>query len=101
MQTQNRLFDDLARLASGALGGLAGLRREIEARVREQVERMLRNMDVVTREEFEVVRAMAMRARAEQEELVERMAALEAEIRWKQPADSAEPPPARPGGPAA
>lgn len=86
MQTQNRFFDDVARLASGAIGTLAGLRQEIEARVRDQVERMLRNMDLVTREEFEAVRAMAARARAEQEELAARLDALEAEIRGKAPA---------------
>jgi len=109
MQTQNRFFDDMARLASGALGSLAGLRQEIEARVREQVERMLRNMDLVTREEFEVVRAMAARARAEQEDLATRLTALETRLRrtpdaapeLKPETVSAEEPPEAPGAPAA
>jgi BMFP domain-containing protein YqiC len=101
MQTQTRFFDDVARLASGAIGGLAAIRQEIESRVRDQVERMLRNMDLVTREEFEVVRAMASRARAEQEDLAARLAALEAEIRREKPTVGAEEPPAAPGGPAA
>ena len=101
MQTQNRFFDDLSRLASGALGSLAGLRQEIEARAREQVERMLRNMDVVTREEFEVVRAMAMRARSEQEELAARVAALEAGMRRNGPHEVAGAPSGGPADPAA
>ncbi|HSR71454.1 MAG TPA: accessory factor UbiK family protein [Kiloniellales bacterium] len=79
MQTQNRLLDDLARVASGALGVAAGMRGEIEERLREQFARILSQMDLVTREEFEVVKAMAAEARAEQERLAERVAALEAE----------------------
>src|SRR5262245_48999524 len=67
MQTENRLLDDLARMANGALNTLSGLRDEIESRVRERVERMLADMDMVPREEFEAVKAMAQKARAEQE----------------------------------
>ena len=52
MQTSNRLFDDLARVASGAFNTLSGLREEIETRVRERVERMAADLDLVTREEF-------------------------------------------------
>jgi BMFP domain-containing protein YqiC len=78
MQSQNRLLDDLARVASGALGVAAGMREEVEARLREQFERVLSRMDMVTREEFEAVRAMAVKAREEQEALVARLAALEA-----------------------
>ncbi len=78
MQTQNRLLDDLARAASGALGVAAGMREEVEARLREQFERVLSRMNLVTREEFEVVRAMAVKAREEQETLAKRLAALEA-----------------------
>src|SRR5690606_23834655 len=48
-RTENRLFDDMARVASGALSGFTGLKQEIEARIREQVERLLRDMDLVTR----------------------------------------------------
>jgi len=78
MQTQNRLLDDLARVASGALGVAAGMRGEIEARLRDQFERILSRMDLVRREEFDAVKAMAAKARAEQERLNERLAALEA-----------------------
>ncbi len=77
MQTENRLFDDLARMANGALNTLSGLREEIESRVRERVERMLAEMDMVPREEFEAVRAMAQTARAEQEDLAAKVADLE------------------------
>ena len=77
MQTENRLFDDLARMANGALNTLSGLREEIENRVRERVERMLAEMDMVPREEFEAVRAMAQTARSEQEDLAAKVAELE------------------------
>ena len=77
MQTENRLLDDLARMANGALNTLSGVREEIESRVRERVERMLADMDMVPREEFEAVRAMAQIARTEQEDLAGRVAELE------------------------
>lgn len=77
MQTENRLFDDLARVASGAFSTLASLREEIETRVRERVERLLADMDLVPREEFEAVKAMAQKAREEQEDLAARVAVLE------------------------
>jgi BMFP domain-containing protein YqiC len=80
MQTQNKLLDDLARVASGAIGVAAGMREEVEARLRDQFERVLGRMDLVTREEFEAVRAMAIKAREEQEILSERLAALEAAL---------------------
>ena len=80
MQTQNRLLDDLARVAAGALGVAAGMREEIEARLRDQFARILSNMDLVTREEFDAVQAMAAKARAEQEDLAARLAALEAQL---------------------
>jgi BMFP domain-containing protein YqiC len=77
MQTENRLFDDLARMANGALNTLSGLREEIENRVRERVERMLADMDMVPREEFDAVKAMAQTARSEQEALSAKVAELE------------------------
>ncbi|MFZ1426858.1 MAG: accessory factor UbiK family protein [Geminicoccaceae bacterium] len=80
MQTSNRLFDDLARVASGAFNTLSGLREEIETRVRERVERMAADLDLVSREEFDAVRAMAAKARARQELLEARLAGLEAEL---------------------
>ena len=78
MQTQNRLLDDLARVATGALGVAAGMRDEIEARLRDQFEKVLARMDLVTREEFDAVKAMAAKARGEQDILAARVAALEA-----------------------
>jgi BMFP domain-containing protein YqiC len=80
VQTENRLFDDLARMANGALNTLSGLREEIESRVRERVERMLSDMDMVPREEFDAVKAMAQTARSEQEALTAKVAELERRI---------------------
>ena len=80
MQTENRIFDDLARLAGGAVDALAAVRQEIEARVRAQMEAMLGRMDLVTREEFEVVRDLAAAARSGEEALAARVAALEAKV---------------------
>jgi len=80
VQTQNRILDDLARVASSAIGVAAGMREEIEVRLREQFERVLSRMDLVTREEFDAVRAMAAKARDEQEALTARVAALEAAL---------------------
>ena len=80
MQVENKLLDDLAKVASGALGALGGLRGEVEAQMRQQMERVLGQMDVVGREEFEAVREMAVKARLEQEALAERLAALEARL---------------------
>jgi BMFP domain-containing protein YqiC len=77
MQIDNKLFDDLARMAAGAAGTAIGVRDEIEAQVRQQAERLLSRMDLVTRDEFEAVREMASQARAEQEAMAERLAALE------------------------
>ena len=80
MQSRNRLFDDAARLAGGALGTLDGIRREVEALVRQQIERLLNNMDLVGRDEFEAVKAMAAKAREEQDEMAGRIVALEAAL---------------------
>jgi hypothetical protein len=80
MQTSNRFFDDFAKMASGALHTLGGLREEIETRVRERVERWAADMDLVTREEFDAVSAMAAKAREEQERIAARLAVLEAEL---------------------
>ncbi len=78
MQSENRLFEDVARVASGALNALSGIKTETEALIRQQVERLLASMNLVTREEFEVVRAVAAKAREEQESLSLRVAELEA-----------------------
>ena len=86
MQTQNPLFDDLARVAGGALGALSGLKAEFEAVVKQQMERWTSTLDMVPREEFEAVRAMAAKAREEQLALEERVAALEARLGQGAPA---------------
>ena len=80
MQTQNRLLDDLARVANGAIGTLSGVKTEIETIVRQRFDAMLANMDLVTREDFDAVKAMAAKAREEQETLTERVAKLEAAL---------------------
>ncbi|MEM9625842.1 MAG: accessory factor UbiK family protein [Pseudomonadota bacterium] len=80
MQTDNRLFDDLAKVANGALHTMSGVRDEIENRMRERVERWLSDMDMVPREEFDAIKAVAQAARAEQEALTARVEALEKRI---------------------
>jgi BMFP domain-containing protein YqiC len=79
-QTNNRFLDDLARLMTDAAGAAQGMRRDFETMVRAQGERMLRDMDVVQREEFEAVKEMAAKAREENEQLATRVAALEAQF---------------------
>jgi BMFP domain-containing protein YqiC len=99
MQSQNRFFDDLARVAAGAVGTLSGVKNEVESRLREQLERVLAGMDLVTRDEFEAVKAMAAKARAEQEDLARRVAELEglvaASRAGETPAEPAPPEPPR------
>jgi BMFP domain-containing protein YqiC len=79
-QTTNRFLDDLARLMTDAAGAADGLKREVTGVMRSQAERLLNEMDVVQREEFETVKAMAEKARAENELLSARIAALEAKL---------------------
>ena len=80
MQGQNRFFDDIARVAAGAAGAISGVRGEIEARLRDQLERVLAGMDLVSRDEFEAVKAMVAKAREEQELLLRRVDELEARL---------------------
>ncbi len=80
MQTENRFFDDFARLTSGMAGLAAGFRQEIEQVVRARMQSVLADMDLVPREDFEAVRAMAEKARLEQEQLSARLAELEAKL---------------------
>ncbi|AWB19586.1 pyrroline-5-carboxylate reductase [Methylobacterium currus] len=75
---QNRLFDDFARLMTDAAGAAQGVRREAETMVKAQIERMLRDMDVATREEVEVLRDLVASLRAQNDALATRVAALEA-----------------------
>ncbi|MCK0209340.1 accessory factor UbiK family protein [Starkeya koreensis] len=77
-QTSSRIFDDFAKLMNDAAGVATGVRREAETVMRAQAERILRELDVVTREEFETVKELAAAAREENERLAARLAALEA-----------------------
>jgi BMFP domain-containing protein YqiC len=77
-QTSNRFFDEMARLMNDAAGVAQGVRREFDTLFRNQAERILRDLDVVQREEFEAVKEMARLAREENEALKARIAALEA-----------------------
>ncbi|MEY3906112.1 MAG: hypothetical protein RIR59_935 [Pseudomonadota bacterium] len=78
MQTENRLFDDLAKIVNGAAGTLAGMTREAEAATREKLKEWLGGMDFVSRDEFEAVKAIALAAREEADALKARLDALEA-----------------------
>ncbi|MEE2980548.1 MAG: accessory factor UbiK family protein, partial [Pseudomonadota bacterium] len=78
MQSRNRLLDDLAKVAGSAVGVAAGLKNEVEARLRHQFERVLDGLELVDRDEFEAARARAAEARAENERLAVRIADLEA-----------------------
>jgi hypothetical protein len=77
-QTSNRFFDEVARLMNDAAGVAQGVRREFDTLFRTQAERILNELDVVRREEFEAVKEMARLAREENEALKARIAALEA-----------------------
>jgi len=76
----SRLFDELSRVMTGAVGLAQGVQKEADSFVKSQVERILRDSDFVSREEFEAVRAMAIAARDENERLEARIAALEAAL---------------------
>lgn len=77
MQSQNRFFEDLSRLANGAAGTFAGVAREMETMVRSATERFIGGLDLVTRDEFEAVKEMAAKARAEADALKARLDAME------------------------
>lgn len=83
MQTSNRLFDDLAKVANGAASTLSGMKAEIEAMIRQQLQRLLNDAELVNREEFEAIKAVAVKARTEQEKLERRVEDLEAQLAAK------------------
>lgn len=78
MQPGNRIFDDLSKLMTNAMGVAQGARTEAETAMKSMMDRWLASRDLVTREEFDAVRAMAQKAREENEALKARIAALEA-----------------------
>ncbi|HEY8384371.1 MAG TPA: accessory factor UbiK family protein [Microvirga sp.] len=79
-QTSNRLLDEIARLATDAVGAAQGVRREVETVARSQMERIVRDMDVATREEVEVLRDLVTALREQNETLEGRVKALEARL---------------------
>ena len=83
MQTDNKILDDMAKLATGAAGMFQSAREEVETAMRQRLERAIADLDVVTRDEFEAVKAMAAKAREENEALAKRIDALEAALASK------------------
>jgi BMFP domain-containing protein YqiC len=81
VQTTNRIFDEMAKLMNDAAGVASGVRKEVETIFQAQAERILRNLDVVAREEFEAIKEMAAKARDENERLSARIAELEKKLR--------------------
>lgn len=96
-QTNNRLFDEFARLMTDAAGVAQGVRREAQTVFRSQMERFVADLDLVKREEFDVVREMASKARAENEQLALRVAELEAKLGSSGDSDQSESKPIPPG----
>ena len=90
MQSENRIFDDLAKMMNGVAGTVAGMGREAEAAFKERMREWVAGLDLVSREEFDAVKTLAANARAEADALAKRVAALEA---------STAKPPAKPKAP--
>jgi BMFP domain-containing protein YqiC len=88
--TSSRFFDELAKLMTNATGAAQGVRKEVDGLVQSQVERVLNNMNMVKREEFDVVRDMAEKARQENERLEKRLAELELKLNPATPHTSDE-----------
>lgn len=80
MQTTGKLFDDIAKVAGGAMGALGGVKQEAEAVLHHRLERILADMDVVPRDEFDAMADVARAAREGQERLEKQVAALEARL---------------------
>ena len=80
MQTNNKMLDDLAKLGLSAAGTLHGVKSEIEALIRQRLEGLMAEMDLVSREDYEVVREMAVQAREKNDELEARIAVLKAQL---------------------
>lgn len=85
-QTNNRFFDEIGRLMNDATGAAQGIKREVDSVLRGQIERFLRDMDLVRRDEFDAFKEMARLAREENEALKARIAALEARFGESAPA---------------
>lgn len=83
MQKDNKFFDDLAKMATGAAGGFLEMKREMEAMVSAQLEKLLSRMNLATREEVDTLHGMLAKSRAEQEEMKKRLEALESATKPK------------------
>ena len=81
MQSENKLFDDFVKMVNGVAGTMAGMGREAESSAREKFREWFAGEDFVGRDEFEAVKAMAAKARSENEELAARVAALEERLK--------------------
>ena len=91
MQSENRIFDDLAKMMNGVAGTMAGMGREAEGSMREKMRKWVGGMDFVARDEFEAVKAMAAAARDENEALRKRLDALEKASKLKAASKTAQP----------
>jgi len=91
MQTRNPFIDDLTKMANGAMGALTGMKDEVEARFRDQIVKILDGMDIPRRDEFDAVKAMAAKAREENEELRKQIAELQAKLAGSDAAIEAAP----------
>jgi BMFP domain-containing protein YqiC len=80
MQSENRMFDDFVKMVNGFAGTMAGMGREAESSAREKMREWMGGMDFVSRDEFEAVKAMAAKARDENDALKVRMAAVEVKL---------------------
>jgi BMFP domain-containing protein YqiC len=90
MQTKNRLFDDLARVANGAASIIIGAKGEVDASVRHRLEDFLSTFDLIPRDEFEALKAVAVKARMEQELLENRVVELEKKLNKLVPSASSK-----------
>ena len=83
MQSENRIFDDLAKMMNGVAGTMAGMGREAEGSMREKMREWVGGADFVSRDEFEAVKAMAVAARDENEKLKKRLDAMDKAVKPK------------------
>ena len=91
MQSENRIFDDLAKMMNGVAGTMAGMGREAEGSMREKMREWVGGADFVSRDEFEAVKAMAAAARDENEALKKRLDAIEKGAKPKAAPKAAQP----------
>jgi BMFP domain-containing protein YqiC len=90
LKKDNRFFDDLAKVATGAVGALSGVREQIHAEIKSQINRFIAEMDFVPREDFEIVEDMAREARLANQKLEKRIAELEKKSSGKKTATKAK-----------